>query len=186
MASYDTIIHAMERGQRYTSAELASITHSEHTATAKLLGLAKRYNKVIRHDDKRWERINFEASTPESDLDEELTELMEREPSKRPETKPPSLSKVAPERPLAPIAKMDFTKPRANDVDAALVKIKQKLVTSDRLKNLQPPELLDTKLAALAELGKYLDPTIDKLFKSIASDLTTLDQLAGGGLNESA
>ena len=77
MASYDTIIHAMERGQRYTSAELASITHSEHTATAKLLGLAKRYNKVIRHDDKRWERINFEASTPESDLDEELTELLE-------------------------------------------------------------------------------------------------------------
>lgn len=186
MASYDTIIHAMERGQRYTSAELAAITHSDQIAAAKLLGLAKRYNKVIRHDDKRWERIDFEVSTPESELDEALTEMMDSEVATLPDTPAKPIKSATPERPLAPIAKMDFTKPRANDIDAALVKVKQKLITSDRLKNLQPPELLDTKLSALAELGKYLDPTIDKLFKSIAGDLRTLSELAGGSHNESA
>ena len=65
-------------------------------------------------------------------------------------------------------------KPKSDPLTQAIHNTQQPLIAMGRR-----PERIKDKILTLAELGKYLDPTIDSLFTEIADDLKQLEAITG-------
>jgi len=151
----DDVLILLEVGREYTREEVEQLadvaTSKERTFVIRALGRLKRWGKIKKTDK------GLYVATGETKAN-----LSPEGKQSSPKAAPPSKSVVvkAPEEP-----KESTTKLSLND---ALLKF-------EAMVNGAGVDDLENKLYVLNFMGRLLDPTIDEVFKSIASDLKRLN-----------
>ena len=194
MSDYHDLICAMVPDTDYTIDELEKYTDMDRVSIAKLLGLAKRYGKVSRDENRRYRRIDCGESADEAAMDATLTEMIEAGDT-APDTPPakPASVQVPEKAPVqvkaTPIALVKPKPAKADKGDEAIKAIgllKQSLDDAAKYHVAGHINEFERKVEILSKLGSLLDSSITEYLDEIAVDLARIHALTGGAQHESA
>jgi hypothetical protein len=194
MSDYHDLICAMVPDTDYTIDELEKFTDMDRVSIAKLLGLAKRYGKVSRDENRRYRRIDCGESADEAAMDATLTEMIEAGDT-APDMPPakPAPAQVPEKAPVqvkaTPIALVKPKPAKADKGDEAIKAIgllKQSLDNAAKYQCAGHINEFERKVEILSKLGSLLDSSITEYLDEIAVDLARIHALGGGAQHESA
>lgn len=176
----DEIFELMQVGSKYTRDQLADLANAfddeSRIFVSRALGRLKRWGKVKKLESGSW------VVVPEDQRTEQTRKARAEAKVKKEKAEAPVkphqpddqigsiLSKplVSPKRPVDASAIQNHEPvPERPSIRQAIDRVKGRLAGG--------VENINEKLVALEELGKYLDPTIDSLFKEIAADLRRMN-----------
>ena len=153
----DDVLKLFEPGSEYTREQLGELAnaydHESSVFVSRALGRLKRWNKVAKNNSGNWYLVEGEH------VAEAISEKSIAKPPKEPEQ-----VKV-----IKPAAEVNESHEVDSDINTALLRV------ANRFNRFGEVSSLEDKLYTLEFLGKLLDPTIDKVFKSIADDLRRLN-----------